>query len=97
MGGVRPLKLFARYQRSEKALVSALAEMYVQGVWTVSGRRIDRRWGYREVNPWPGTAATASSSRAKWRKSISAARALTDWLRWLYDRRPDVSPNLIRV
>ena len=26
--------LFARYQRSEKALVSALAEMYVQGVST---------------------------------------------------------------
>ena len=27
-------ELFARYQRSEKALVSALAEMYVQGVST---------------------------------------------------------------
>ena len=27
-------ELFARYQRSEKALVSALAEMYVQGVPT---------------------------------------------------------------
>jgi transposase-like protein len=27
-------EVFERYQRSEKALVSALAEMYVQGVWT---------------------------------------------------------------
>ena len=27
-------ELFERYQRSEKALVSALAEMYVQGVST---------------------------------------------------------------
>mgnify|MGYP001208084085 FL=1 len=29
-----PTELFERYQRSEKALVSALAEMYVQGVST---------------------------------------------------------------
>jgi putative transposase len=29
-----PTQLFERYQRSEKALVSALAEMYVQGVST---------------------------------------------------------------
>jgi putative transposase len=27
-------EVFERYQRSEKALVAALAEMYVQGVWT---------------------------------------------------------------
>ena len=29
-------ELFDRFQRSEKALVSALAEMYVQGVWVAN-------------------------------------------------------------
>src|SRR6516162_6848428 len=33
-GGRFSTELFARYQRSEKALVAALAEMYVQGVST---------------------------------------------------------------
>ena len=39
--------------------------------WTVSGGRIDRRWGYQEVNPWPGIAATARSSSAKWRSGVT--------------------------
>jgi transposase-like protein len=33
-------ELFERYQRSEKALVGALAEMYVQGVSTRKGKAI---------------------------------------------------------
>lgn len=33
-------ELFKRYQRSEKALVEALAEMYVQGVSTRKARQI---------------------------------------------------------
>ena len=41
-------ELFDRYQRSEKALVSALAEMYVQGVSTrvrfASVRRVRTTW-----------------------------------------------------
>ena len=35
-------ELFERYQRSERALVSALAEMYVQGVSTRKVRRLPR-------------------------------------------------------
>ena len=37
--GLFSTQLFERYQRSEKALVSALAEMYVQGVSTRKSRR----------------------------------------------------------
>ena len=33
--------------------------------WTVSGGRIDRRWGHSEVDAWPDTAPTASSSSAR--------------------------------
>lgn len=33
-------EVFERYQRSEKALVAALAEMYVQGVSTRKGKAI---------------------------------------------------------
>ena len=40
--------------------------------WTVSGGRIDRRWRYQEVNQWPGIAATASSSSAKWRSGATS-------------------------
>jgi hypothetical protein len=36
--------LFERYRRSEKALVAALAEMYVQGVSTPRSRRSPRAW-----------------------------------------------------
>ena len=35
-------EVFERYQRSEKALVSALAEMYVQGVIDAQGQRDHR-------------------------------------------------------
>jgi putative transposase len=37
--GLFSTELFERYQRSEKALVSALAEMYVQGVSTRNVKR----------------------------------------------------------
>ena len=36
-------ELFARYQRSERALVAALAEMYVQGVSTRKVRAITEK------------------------------------------------------
>jgi transposase-like protein len=40
-------QLFERYQRSEKALVSALAEMYVQGVSTRKVKAItEELWGH---------------------------------------------------
>jgi transposase-like protein len=37
-------ELFERYQRSEKALVAALVEMYVQGVSTRKVKQITRSW-----------------------------------------------------
>ena len=40
--------------------------------WTASGGRIDRRWGYQEVNQWSGIAATALSSSAKWRSGATS-------------------------
>ena len=45
--------------------------------WTVLDARIDRRWEHSEVNPWPDTAATASSSSAG-RHELPARRAAGD-------------------
>src|SRR5215216_7178181 len=47
--GTFSTKLFARYQRSEKALVLALMQMYLEGVST------------RKVNPAPLTALVSAS------------------------------------
>ena len=41
-GGLFRTEVFARYQRSEKALLLALAEMYVQGVSTRKVRAVTR-------------------------------------------------------
>ncbi len=42
-------ELFERYQRSERALVSALAEMYVQGVSTRKVKAITEELGLFSV------------------------------------------------
>jgi transposase-like protein len=53
-------ELFERYQRSEKALVAALAEMYVQGVSTRKSLPSRRRGSRRSPRTY---AATASRPR----------------------------------
>jgi transposase-like protein len=58
-------QLFERYQRSEKALVSALAEMYVQGVST------------RKVKRSPRSCAVTRSARA--RSVTSTKRSTSNW------------------
>ena len=54
-------ELFDRFQRSEKALVSALAEMYVQGVSTPQGQGRDGRTG---AGTRSRRAPSAGSTRA---------------------------------
>jgi putative transposase len=49
-------ELFERYQRSEKALVSALAEMYVQGVSTRKSLPPRRRGSRRSPRSFVATA-----------------------------------------
>jgi hypothetical protein len=46
-------ELFERYQRSEKALVAALAEMYVQGVSTRKVRAITEELCGHSFSPEP--------------------------------------------
>ena len=52
-------RLFERYQRSEKALVAALAEMYVQGVST---RKVKAICGRPSVPMVPGSGGRTTSS-----------------------------------
>jgi putative transposase len=42
--GLFSTELFERYQRSERALVSALSEMYVQGVSTRKVKAVTEQW-----------------------------------------------------
>jgi transposase-like protein len=49
-------ELFERYQRSERALVAALAEMYVQGVSTRKSLPSRRRGSRRSPRSFAGTA-----------------------------------------
>jgi transposase-like protein len=45
-------EVFERYQRSEKALVGALAEMYVQGVSTRKVKEITEQLCRHEFSAW---------------------------------------------
>ena len=61
-------ELFARYQRSEKALVSALAEMYVQGVSTRKVKAITE-----ELCGHTFSASTVSRSIRAWMRCCGAS------------------------
>ena len=70
-------QVFEQYQRSEKALVAALAQMYVQGVSTrkvrrsprsYAGTRLARRASARSRRGW--TNNSASSASASWHRSF---------------------------
>ena len=78
-------ELFERYQRSEKALVAALAEMYVQGVSTrkvkaitarlapsadLGGRRGAARCAATASRPQRSARSTSGSTRA-WPSSLA--------------------------
>jgi putative transposase len=70
-------QIFERYQRSEKAMVSALAEMYIQGVSTRKVWRSPRSWAampfrhppsVRSIRPW--MRAWSDLPSGLWRKPI---------------------------
>ncbi len=65
-------ELFERYSRSEKALVAALAEMYVQGVSTRKVKAITEESAGTPSPPPPFPASTPPPTRA-WRSSPPAA------------------------
>ena len=64
-------ELFERYQRSERALVAALAEMYVQGVSTRKSLPSRKRGSKQSPRSY---AVTASRPRR-------SARSTNDWMR----------------
>jgi len=66
-------ELFERYQRSERALVAALAEMYVQGVSTRKVKAItEELCGHSFAGP-PRSARSTSGWMPAWR-NLPAAR-----------------------
>lgn len=64
-------ELFERYQRSERALVAALAEMYVQGVSTAKSGRSPRSCAGMRSRHHRSAPSTRSWTRA-WRSSPPA-------------------------
>jgi transposase-like protein len=64
-------ELFERYQRSERALVAALAEMYVQGVSTRKVKAITEELCGTAFRRPPSAPSTRSWTRA-WRSSLRA-------------------------
>jgi putative transposase len=64
-------ELFARYQRSEKALVAALAEMYVQGVSTRKVKAVTEELCGHEFS-----ASSISAINKKLDASLKASRWL---------------------
>jgi Transposase, Mutator family len=72
-------ELFERYQRSEKALVAALAEMYVQGVSTRKVKAITARLApSADLGGRRGAArcaATASRQRGSARSTLGSTRS----------------------
>ena len=70
-------RLFERYQRSEKALVGALAEMYVQGVSTRKSLSSDLiRGSRRSPRSCAGTRSRPPPSATSTRRSTTASRPL---------------------
>jgi putative transposase len=57
--GLFSTELFERYQRSERVLVSALAEMYVQGVST---RKVEFRIRVKSLHKAAGCVARARNT-----------------------------------
>jgi hypothetical protein len=79
-------ELFERYQRSERALVAALAEMYVQGVSTRKSLPSRKRGSRRSPR---SCAATAFRLPRSVRSTSGWMRA---WRNLLADRWPKPSP-----
>jgi putative transposase len=72
-------ELFERYQRSEKALVAALAEMYVQGVWTRKVKAITEEALWLQLLSLDDPRRLGSSLTTRWRPELcpnSGARLL---------------------
>ena len=73
--------LFARYQRSEQALVAALAEMYVQGVSTRKVSAVVEQLCGETVSASQVSAMAASldASLAAWRARPSPRKRIPIW------------------
>ena len=71
-GGRFSTELFERYQRSERALVAALAEMYVQGVSTRKVRTITEEFAATAFRPRRSARSTSGWMRA-WRNLPAVA------------------------
>jgi putative transposase len=67
-------ELFERYQRSERALVAALAEMYVQGVSTRKVKAITEELCGHSFRPPPSVPSTSGWTRV-WRNLPAAPLA----------------------
>jgi putative transposase len=70
-------ELFARYQRSEKALVAALAEMYVQGVSTRKIKAITARLAPSGGLGGRRGAARCAATASRPRRSARSTRGST--------------------
>ena len=68
-------ELFERYQRSEQALVAALAEMYVQGVSTRKVKAItEELCGHSFSASAPSSSGTENQHKAAYTSSMLAVR-----------------------
>jgi putative transposase len=73
-------ELFERYQRSEKALVAALAEMYVQGVSTRKVRAITARLTpSADLGGRRGVARSAATASRPRRSARSISGSTRNW------------------
>jgi putative transposase len=69
-------ELFQRYQRSEKALVGTLAEMYVQGVSTRKSLPLRKQGSRQSPKPCAATASRPRRSAASTSRSTRRCRPL---------------------
>lgn len=86
-GRFRP-EIFERYERSEKALVGAMAEMYVQGVLTRKVKAItEELWGKTVHSPavphsWQ-SESTGKADAAYWWWSLPTGKAIPAGATWM--------------